>query len=158
MNKSIQFQAELVGAFTGVPVSVAIPLKITEGQAFRVRAVEFWKTDIAGVDEVDLLGLSRLSQANVKASMPILRLATDFIARAALGIETTGTSSGHINTLHFRTELWEYDYRLVMPPFFHLGTIGQLTQWVCFLTGENVPATQGQRNAIIAWQGGLWDA
>ncbi len=160
MNKTVQFGELLAGVTTGVPRAVLVPLKVPDKLAFRLRWVEFCKRDYGTADEVTHLGLSRLAVARVKSSVGAFVVSTDFLARECFGFEVTGAAGTGLSGqwLVRRFEMWDADYRLVMPPAFHLVNVGQVSEWTCFIHGEFVPITMGDRNGVIAWQGGAKNA
>jgi len=99
-------------------------------------------------------GLSRRSEEEVRLGQAEMLTHNQFMAYWAYSIEIFVTSGGYERQHVHRVELWEMDYRLVMPPTFHVLQIAEARQVVCVLAGEMIPVREGERNAIIITQGG----
>ena len=54
-----------------------------------------------------------------------------------------------------RFELREYDYRFVTNPLVVHCSFGVPEKCLAAIYYEFVPCSEGERNAIVAWQGGL---
>lgn len=152
MNRVIGFSVGLNHGSSGVPVVAPIPIKVPEGHAFRLRRVIFQLASLPNLDTDAFYALSQISIERAKESTARFRN-TIWIAQRNFSIEvtTTGMASGNLILVE---ELWAEDYRLVMQPMFHTFAVGGLQTNTCHLYGEMVKATEGERNAIIAWQGG----
>ncbi len=158
MNRTINFFTRLTPASSGVVVVAPLPLAVPDKLAFRVRYVDFRYRGFQNVDVDVLAGVSKVNRKAVPPNVNELTDDTTLVAFNSWAQELTTTGATALLT-SFRVELWEYDYRMVMPPTALLAAVGGLGVecWVV-IGGEMVPASTGQRNAIIAWQGGLWNA
>jgi len=159
LNKVIVYGLRMSAAISATPVSSPLPVIVPDRWAFRVRFVEFrWRVNI-NADQDVLMGVSKLSGRGAMPDAARFDLNTDFIANGGFGVEASGTEGLSTAISVVRRELWDYDYRMVMRPEAHLMVIGSLSQTIAFfIGGELVPASEGERNAIIAWQGGAKDA
>ena len=154
MNRVIQYQVRMVGGSSGVPGVGAIPIKVPDKQCFRVRYVEFKQTSWQNVDVVQLGGVSPINGQRAFSSLLDFTNYTKFMAYHSWAFGESGTTGESGGFLHDRVELWDMDYRLVMPPTVHVVDVGSFLIWNVVLAGELMPCTEGERNAIIAWQGG----
>ncbi len=157
MNKTVVYHATVTHGSTGVPVAVTLPVKPSEGLAFRLRRVVFALAAPPTADAGILFALSKVNNEPAKASLAIYR-ASQWIAVAGIEAQFGGASGANAGDMTKSVELWDHDYRLPMAPVFHTVTIGELFACDCYLWGEMVPISRGQRNAAIAYQGGLFDA
>lgn len=157
MNKTVVYRATVTHGSTGVPVAVEIPVKPSEGMAFRLRRVVFQLASAPSADTAVLWALSKNNSELAKASLAIYR-ASQWIAVAGIQVQFGGASGAEGGVLGVSVDLWDHDYRLPMSPTFHTVAIGQLFANDVYLWGEMVPMSRGARNAAIAYQGGLFDA
>lgn len=157
MNKTVTFLAALNPAVSGTPVRARIPLIVPNGFAFRLRYVLWVLQDARPSDAESFCALSRIADEPLRASLATLLTGNQYLSMFTWGVElvTTGMST---SPLHQKDELWDLDYRLVMAPTYHMVGITNWTNTFCRVAGELVPVTEGERNAIIAWQGGAKDA
>ena len=156
MNRTVEYGVRVTPAGSGTPLAAQIPLSVPVGTAFRVRRAEFRWRALPNADSDVTGGISKINQEAARPSANALLTHNQYMAFFSWAIEvvTTGTTAVE---MFVRQELWEYDYRLVMPPTAHLVVTGNLGIEVAFfLYGEMVPMSQGQRNAAIAYQGGLF--
>jgi len=155
MNNTIQYVGALTPTSSGTAVAGEVPLKVPEGRAFRVRFVEFRAGPGGAASDYDLnVALSKVNQETIRIAAEGFNSQNTYLAYWSFSIEIT-TSGAYFSRLSKRFDLWDYDYRLVMPPTFHTLQFVETRLVHCVLGGEMVSASQGQRNAIIAFQGGL---
>lgn len=154
MNKTIQYWGETLlvnGVGTADPLE---SFRVPDRLAFRVRAIEFrGQALFAAADTRFHVGLSKREN---DVAIPVeltLMLYQKFLAFWSMDAEltTSGMTSGH---MFRRLELWDYDYRLVMRPTIMSFSIGLALPVAVGVYGELVKASEGERNGIIAWQGG----
>jgi len=158
LNKTVQYTVSLTGS-TNVPVRADVPLKVPDKHAFRLRYVQFRLQSVHNADRDYFMGLSKLSrQAVHPGGTDPFTTDNTYIAYGSQGIEASGTDGLAAIRLDHHVELWDQDWRLVLPPTFHLLTVGSGAIVVCVVAGELVPANEGERNAIILTQGGAKDA
>ena len=159
MNNTIQFGVLLTPAVAGVPVALPVPLVVPGGHAFRCRYVEFRWRQLQNVDVDMAVLLHRESSRPIYGSTNLFMLATGTIAFTSFGQEISGTAGISAAILTVHRDVWDMDYRLVMRPTGMVVGVGGLGIEVqLILAGELVGASEGQRNAIIATQGGAKDA
>lgn len=153
MNNVIQFQANVATAsppFSRADVQLVVP----EGKAFRLRSVTWKMRDVIQSDVVLLCALSRVHSEPLRPVLNAFFESAKWLSWFSYGWEilTTGATSSFI---HERQDYWDYDYRFVLAPTLHVARVGGTTIEVAVqLAGELVSASKGERNAIIAWQGG----
>lgn len=155
MNNVVSFAARLLNVVSGTALLAPLPVIIPEGKALRIRAVEFRQRTYANTDAVVLAGLSPVNLSNPFLSIDAIIEHQRFMAFFGWGFGESGTTGESAMWLYQRTELWDYNYQLIMPPILHLMVISTVAKEVtCVLHGEYVPVSVGRANAIIAWQGG----
>lgn len=154
-NQLTQFVAVLTGGSSGVPVRAAFPLKQKDGHSFRLRHVEFRQTTYQNVDVVQFGGVSPVEDERVFPSLATFMAYNKFMAFHSWGFGESGTTGESATILHERIDLWDLDYRVILPPTLHIVDVGSFLTWNVVIAGEYVKVTEGQRNAIIAWQGGV---
>ncbi len=156
MNNVIQFSAGLTPAGSATAVATPIPILVPEGRAFKVRNVDFRWLTYPTADIVISMGLSRFAEEPIQRTIAVFLGNPNFMAYASFGFGESGTTGESSHFLNKKVELWDLDYKLVMRPTFHILQNGAACcfQMFCVLSGELVPASEGERNAIIAWQGG----
>lgn len=154
MNETSQFWGEttfVTGQGTADPLEA---FEIPDGFAFRLRAIEFRNQSVvAAVDTRFHVGLSKRQADRLIPVETDFMAYQKFLAYWAQDSELT-TSGAAAFGLNMRVELWDYDYRLVMKPTIMSFSLGLSLPVTCGVYGELVRASQGERNAIIAWQGG----
>ena len=151
MNNVTQFWDSDTISTTGSsqPLSTFI---ISDRLCFRVRAVEFrWHNSVAGTNRRFFVGLSKkFNDLHFGSSVPNLN---NYAAMMAFD-SREGAVRGSAILLNRRVELWDYNYRLVMPPTI-MGIGPNANQVISVgMYGELMPCSQAERNAIILWQGG----
>lgn len=157
MNSTIQFAATSSGGSSGTPVRVVFPLIVPDRTAFRVRWVDFWISGLQAGDMNSFAAVSKLSVDRAKISLAAYLASTDFIARDSYFSELTTTGEAATKTAR-RVELWDADYRFVLRPVLHVvSVVNTFATWNVQIAGELVGASEGDRNAIIAFQGGAKD-
>jgi len=157
MNNAIQFVAR--GAIATSGTALTVPLTVPDKMAFRLRHVEFRMRDLPqAIDTRFNVGLSKLANDNIFATDLELMNYAHFLAYVSWGWEITGTAGlgGLLSML--RVPLWDYDYRLVMRPTVIGHAVGTTHTIAVAVVGELVRVSEGERNSIIAWQGGAKDA
>lgn len=155
MNATVQFVNTVTissGAGIAGPLSA---LQVSDGECLRVRAVEFRALSPAiGADARFSIGLSKRQRDTALATEVLQYTYPKFMAFWSVDMEVVTSGSYVLLTTH-RVDVWDLDYRLVMEPtilaFSGFGAVGVVAVVV---SGEFVPCSEGQRNAIIAWQGG----
>lgn len=152
MNEVLQYVAGITSAANQGDV-VALPLKVPAGRGFRVRYVEFRRSALGGADETLFVGLSRFNQL-VLPTLVFTLMANHFIAFYSWGVEVV-TSGSWGQSLSKKINVWDLNYVLVMPPTFVQRSVQQANTVDCVMAGELIPLTEGQRNAVIVWQGGV---
>lgn len=154
MNDTIQYWGSTTLA-TGV--GTADPLenfRVPDKFCLRLRAIEFRQQSVvAGADTRFHVGLSKRQNDVLIGVETDLMEYQKFLAFWSQDSELTTSGAASIR-MSERVELWEYDYRLVMRPTLMSFSIGLSLPVACGVIGELVPCSEGQRNAIIAWQGG----
>lgn len=152
-NDVVQYSIGVV-TVANVASVAPVPLLVSEGQAFRVRRIEYRIVDLPNTDRVVLMGLSRGADEGVLGGSDEFEDSTRYMAHWGLGFEATGAAGLVAVELSRAFDVWDFDYRLVMRPTFHVLTITSAARVVVVVSGEFVGATENQRNAIIAIQGG----
>lgn len=152
MNEVIQYVAT-VTALANQGAAIAVPLRVPLGMAFRVRSVDFRFQGLGPTDETFLVALSRFNREPAKTSTQFT-ISNHWIAYGGynMEIQTTGMATIRINQL---VDVWDYDYRLVMQPTLQAFAVQLAAQVDCAVAGVLVRISEGERNAIIAWQGGV---
>lgn len=156
MNEVIQywdFDTMLTGTSTAQGLQT---FRVPDEFCFRVRAVEF-RVDVLlfAADSRFTLGLSKRFEDRPRLPDTVFLTYQKFLAYWAMESELTGTAGASAFPMSKRVELWDYDYRLVLRPTLLTRSNGATFTIAFGVHGELVPCTEGQRNAIIAWQGGL---
>ncbi len=154
MNNTIQFVVTIGVGSSGTPNTGEIPLVVPAGLAFRCRYVEYRIQSHTEADTTYSIGVSKGNRQPPRPNAAEVTRYNGYISfwGRANQITTSGTRGIPIT---FRQDVWELDYRLVMPPTVHRVFVGTGVVHTVVLAGEMVKATEGQRNAIIATQGGL---
>ncbi len=153
MNNVIQFQASVLT--TEVPFSRAdLQLVVPDGKAFRLRSVTWKLRSMIGGNVHLLCALSRVHAEPVRPVIAEFFGSAKWLSWFGFGEDLTVNGMAAI-FLHERQEYWDYDYRFVLAPTLHVARVfGSAIEVGVQLSGELVPVSQGERNAIIAWQGG----
>ena len=157
MNNVIQYVGEhtFVAANTGEASD--IPLKVSDGWALRLHYIEFRLQFSIIAGDIDMyVGVSRKQNDEARVALAGVVGYAQYMAFWSHGQELT-TSGASFGELSHRIDLWREDYRLVLSPTFHGIGIGNTGPVNTVVAGELVRVSQGQRNAIIAWQGGAKD-
>jgi len=158
VNNVVQFVVRLVPALGNTAEAVRVPLAVPDQHALRVRYVEFRLEDFPNADRRVRAALSKVTDQPAREGTTAFETYNGYLAYMTLGWEASGTSGLSFGKIYERIDVWDMDYRMVMPPTFHVLSHTTSTAVVCVVAGEMVKASMGQRNAIIAWQGGLFDA
>lgn len=155
MNKTIQYNALVTTGGANVAEVAPIPLIVPEGMAFRCRYFEVrLRTGTPG-DRDSMVGLTQRNQDTARVNDAAFLSYNAFLALASWEEEHSGSAGIVAYLAVHRVDLWDMDYRLVMPPTMHILGLIRVVTACGVLAGELVKATEGQRNAIIGWQGGL---
>lgn len=152
MNSVISYVVRLA-ASANSNARGAVPIRVPDGKAFRVRHIEFRLQGLQASDHLNLVSVSRLNQEPLRTSTQ-LETSNHLLAFYGFTLEVQTSGLATLILVH-RVALWDYDFRLVMQPTAHLFSV-QLADIVDVeMAGELVNASEGERNAIIAWQGGV---
>lgn len=154
MNERSQFWGTTTlasGLGTADPIA---SLDVPDKKCFRISAIEFRQQSVvAAQDNRFHVGLSkRQNDVIIPVEINVLTY-PKFLAFWSQDSELTTTGAAALRMSH-RVELWDYDYRLVMRPTLMSFSIGLSLPVACGIYGEFVACSEGERNAIIAWQGG----
>ena len=154
-NEVIQFAALNSGSLANTELAVPVPILVPGGLCLRLRFIEFRLTDTPNTDRELFAGLSRTAEEPITGEgVNGIVGHTRFMAFASWGFETTGAAGLNASPLSQRHDVWDMDYRLVMQPTFMSIAVTSAANIFCIVGGVLVPCSEGQRNAIIATQGG----
>jgi len=152
-NDVIQY-AVFTSVAANVAQAVPIPILVPDGFAFRVRYCEFRHHGLLNVDQDARQAISIVADQRAFTADPQFVGYAKFIAYSSWGTEISGAAGLMVVKTVQHIDVWDMDYRLVMRPTLHTLHIGAAQASTAVLAGELVPASEGQRNAIIALQGG----
>lgn len=155
MNSVLQFRATLTpGTVLGVLQFAEVRLGVPDGFALRVRHVRFVVQGFPGASGRFSMGVSYRNRHLLPNTAAVFADKT-FLGYEGAVVVTASAIGFNILSNVYRIEMWDYDYRLVMNPTFVAEATFAGQQIECIVAGELVRATQGDRNAIIVWQGGV---
>ncbi len=152
-NDVIQF-VRLVSPSANVAEAEAMPLIVPDGMAFRVRYCEFRHSGLLNADGDHRMAISIIAEQPAKLGDVDFNTYAKYIAYASWSMEASGTEGLMSIKSVQHIDVWDLDYRLVMRPTLHTLAVGAAQAMTAVLAGEMVQASQGERNAIIALQGG----
>ncbi len=152
-NNVIQYTevVSLAGnVFDARPFQILVPM----GFAFRVRYFESRYHGLLNVDSDARQAVSILAEDPPRLADVAFMGFNRYMGFAAWSMESSGTAGLMAVKAVQRVELWDLDYRLVMPPTLHTVSITNAQAITGVLAGELVPASLGERNAFAITQGG----
>jgi len=152
-NDVVQFVTRVV-TVGNIARADPIPLRIPDKVALRVRYVEFRIEDLSNADRLLIMGLSLVAGERARTATTQFMEYNKYIAFWVTAWEATGAAGLMATDLSKRIDVWDMDYRLVIGPTFHALTTPTAAGITAVVAGELVRATEGERNAIIATQGG----
>lgn len=131
-------------------------LAVPDGYAARLRAFELTVTTMAfTASQIHWTALSRAYKEPQAIVLEEVMRDRDFLA--ILGFVHHKTGSAGISLMHNpqRIELWDYDYNFVIDPAAIYFANGLTQDFTAAIYYEYVAKSEGERNSIIAWQGGV---
>ena len=153
-NDVIQYSAVLNPTPTGVVLVIPVPILVPEGLGLWVRAIEFRWSGVQAGDFEAFAGVSLVAEQPALPSTAALLAHTKFMAFDALASEFS-TSGETLARTTRRVDVSDLRYVLVMRPTLQAVNVGNTFMTiVAVVFGELVGVSEGQRNAIIATQGG----
>lgn len=154
MNETIQYWGDALMAGGVGTADILDAFRVPDGFCLRLRAVEFrGQAILIAGDSRFHIGLSKRQADTAIPVETVLMRYQKFLAFWSIDSELNASGATSI-LMTRRVELWDYDYRLVMKPTILTFSAGLALPVAVGVYGELVPCTVGQRNAIIAWQGG----